>query len=144
MVHALEVVHGVLAPDGRLVDIHPVEDAPPIEVRIADAMYLAGWLREEDDYVEYAQADAAIAEAVRRGWYRMERQDNFTFTVHADTIETLREYLYETWEDAIVEDSVVSRAQELMRNIEADKEVILSVPVWIGRLQPLQRVPSVG
>ena len=50
MVHALETIHGLLKPDGRLIDIHPSGDPPPIIVRIGERSEIAGWLQETDDF----------------------------------------------------------------------------------------------
>ena len=41
MVHALQEINRVLAPDGCLISIHPIRDAPIIEVRPPDRVVFA-------------------------------------------------------------------------------------------------------
>ena len=119
MVHALEKAHELLQPEGVLVDIHPSGEPPPIVVRLGKESYLAGWLREEDDYVEYAQADAALE-------------------THATAVVELREFLARTWEDAIIDDGVAQRATDLLQSAPtADKEVVLQERIRIGRYRKL-------
>ncbi len=86
MVHALEKIHELLEPDGRLIDIHPSGEPPPIEVRVGQQVTVVGWMKETDDFVEYAQASAALSEAIERGWLDVERKGMFEFVTHADSI----------------------------------------------------------
>jgi hypothetical protein len=137
MVHALEVIHNLLEPGGWLLDIHPSGDPPRIEVRLGDRNHLAGWMRESDDYIEYAQADQALAEVVECGLFTLEKSGTFPFNTYADSIDELRSYLAETWQDAIVDDQVARRVEDLLRSLEADKEVVLREVVKISHLRPL-------
>lgn len=137
MVHALEKIHWLLKPDGRLIDIHPSGQPPPIMVRVGAERFLAGWLKEEDDYIEYAQADGALGQVVRQGLFVLERRETFAFTTCADTLSDLRHYLAKTWQKAIIEDNVARRIDELMSNIERDKEIIVREVIKIARLRPL-------
>ena len=140
MVHALENAHTLLKPDGRIVDIHPDGQPPPIVVRLGAASHLAGWLREEDDYVEYAQADAALSTVVARGLFRWEARSHFTFNTHAESVAELKAFLARTWEDAIVDEGVARRASELLRGAPvADKEVVLQEGIKIGRLRRVEQ-----
>jgi len=128
----------LLHPEGVLVDIHPSGEPPPIVARLGTEFYLAGWLREEDDYVEYAQADAALETVVAQGRFRREARSHFTFTTHATTVVELREFLARTWEDAIIDDGVALRATELLQSAPtADKEVVLQERIRIGRYRKL-------
>jgi hypothetical protein len=108
-------------------------------VRVGADSYLAGWLQETDDYIEYVQADEAIAQAITNDWFALERQDIFSFTFHAETIDALADYLDETSEDAILDDMIIMRAHDLMLSGEPDKEVTMRVPVSISQLRPLPR-----
>jgi hypothetical protein len=137
MVHALLKTRELLAPGGRLIDIHPLEDPRPIEVRIADQVHLAGWLQEADDYIEYVQAGEAVAQAIRQGWFVEEKRSIFRFTYYADTIIELRDHLSETSEDMIVDDLVVMRVTDLMHSATDDQSVMMHIPVQVSRLRPL-------
>ncbi len=66
MVHALETIHGLLKPDGILLDIHPTNEPATIAVRLRERLIPAGWVQESDDYVEYEWADEALQRVVRQ------------------------------------------------------------------------------
>ncbi|MCZ7669606.1 MAG: hypothetical protein M5U34_21730 [Chloroflexi bacterium] len=136
MVHALEKIHTLLKPDGFLIDIHPTPEPPPIEVRLGAESHRVGWVREVDDYCEYVAADEALATAVSRKLYTWQKQGTFAFTTYADTILDLRHHLAETWTDAIIDDDVIRRTQDLMQTPELDKEVVLREAIKIARLKP--------
>ena len=137
MVHALEQIHFLLKPDGVLIDIHPIGEPPPIEVRLGADIHTVGWVREADDYCEYVAATEALKTAVSRHLYTWQKQGTFTYTVYTDTILDLCEYLAETWTDAIIDNDVIRRTQDLMQTPEADKEVILREIITIARLHPI-------
>lgn len=137
MVHALEHAHRLLSRNGRLIDIHPLGEPPPIEVRLGGDVHHAGWLLEEDDYVEYIQASEALDTVIRRGLFALERQGTFAFITYADSLADLQSYLENEWHDAILEDRVAGRIEELMSSTEPDQEIILRDEVQIRRLRPL-------
>lgn len=136
MVHALEKLHRLLKPDGLLIDIHPTAEPASIEARISARTTLAGWLQETDDYAEYEHADEALAQAVRKRWFDVERQGTFEFVTYANDVAELRAFLAEEWEDARIDDMTVTRVDELMSTPERDKEVTLRESVRIARLKP--------
>ncbi len=135
MVHALERIHASLEPDGSLIDIHPSGEPPPIEVRIGRQVTVVGWMKETDDFVEYAQAGAALSEAIGRGWFEVERKGTFEFATHADSISDLREYLAKEWKDAILEEAVMAKATELLITLERDQELVVREQIRIARLR---------
>ena len=137
MVHALERAQRLLKRNGRLIDIHPSGEPPPIEVRLGQEIYHVGWLCEEDDYIEYLQANEAIDEAVARHLYARERAGIFAYTTYADTLADLQSYLETEWHDAYIEDVVAGRIEDLMSSIEPDQELILRDEIQITRLRPL-------
>ena len=64
MVHALKLIHQLLATNGRLIDIHPIGEPPPITIRLGDEHHLVGWMRETVEYDPYALAEEALETAV--------------------------------------------------------------------------------
>jgi len=137
MVHALEKIHGLVEPGGILLDIHPTPEPPRLEVRLGARTILAGWLKETDDYVEYEDADAALASAIARGLFAVERQGRFSFVTYADSFAELREYLAEEWKDAVIDDLTAARIEDLLSAPERDKEVILRESIRIARMKPV-------
>lgn len=69
MVHALESIHRLLAPGGRLVDIHPFAEAPLIEIHQGG---LITFSEPAPDYplAEIEQAEKALAQVIGRGGSR--------------------------------------------------------------------------
>ncbi len=142
MVHALEKATRLLADDGVLIDIHPTSEPAHLEVRVAGAVEPAGVVMEASGGVEYHQADAAIAKAVRRGMLRRDGSDLFTFLTHAASLEELRDHLADAWTDAIIEDASAMRVEQLLREAGAGGEVMLRERVRISRLRATRRGPT--
>jgi len=137
MVHALEIIHRLLRPHGKLIDIHPVGEPSPVEVRVGRQTTLVGRLTETDDFVEYGQADAALAQVVQRRLFVLEREATFPFITHADSMSELREYLAKEWKDAILDDQTARKAEELLAGPERDKELLVHDRVHILQLSDI-------
>ena len=136
MVHALELARQLLLPNGRLLDLHPTGEPPPIEIRMGTEISRVGFLRETDDFVEYGLADAAVARVIREGLFVIEKSDQYSFDIHADGLEELLSYLAEEWTDAVIDDDIVKRIESLLSSSETDKEIILRDRIYIARLRP--------
>jgi hypothetical protein len=134
MVHALEILHGLLKPGGVLIDIHPNGEPPPIEAHVAGEVHLAGYLDETDDFEEYFKADEALAEVTARGLFVLEREGLFTFMTHASTITELADFLVAEWSDSVVHEETIARSKDLMGEPGDGKEIVLRESVRIARL----------
>lgn len=137
MVHALKQIHGVLGANGRLLDIHPNGEPPPIFVRLDDERHLAGWIQEQSDYVSYAQAEDALREAVQRGWFRREQRQPITFATYATDLEAVRQHLRQNWQDAWIEELVAMQIENQLSNLAREKELIVEEQIWLSRYQPI-------
>ena len=73
MVHALEEIHRLLKPNGKLIDIHPVSEPSPIEIHQAGKVDLVGLLSVRQWCFEFEQADIALAEIIQRGMFTAEQ-----------------------------------------------------------------------
>jgi hypothetical protein len=137
MVHALEMVSDLLKPGGRLIDIHPSGQPPPIELLCGANRILLGYLQETDNFIEYAQANAALAQAVDNGWFSLESQAYFTSCTWADSVAELWEFLAQTWSDAVLPDETAARSAEKQAglvNPEAQNAVVITEAIRITRL----------
>lgn len=119
MVHALEEIQRLLRPDGRLIDIHPVVEAPLIEVRHGDEVVLA----EPDpshDGQEMLHAEDALSKLIERGLFAMEASREFDFSVYGSSVAELRDFRARTgaYDTRPVDDAVAARAAELYARVE--------------------------
>ncbi len=137
MVHALEKIHQLLQPNGRLLDIHPFGQPPPIEVRLDGEVFQAGWLQESDEYVEYEQANQAVAGVVKQGLFVVEERSRFAFETHASSLAELQAFLAENWKDAIVEEQVAGQIEAYMASIAQEKVIVIREVIQASRLRPL-------
>jgi hypothetical protein len=135
MVHALEIIHGLLKLGGLLIDIHPNGEPPPIEAHVGGEVRLAGYLDETDDFEEYFKADDALADVTGRGLFVLEREGLFIFMTHASTIMELADYLEAGWSDSVLHEETIERATELMGEPGDGREIILRESVRIARFR---------
>jgi hypothetical protein len=103
MVHALDEIHRVLTPGGILVDLRPLADSWPVEVLQGESSVVTGRLIDlptglGDDLA----ANAAIAEAVLRGWFRFEKVFNFRLYEYWDDPDEMIAYISERWADLVL------------------------------------------
>lgn len=111
--HALETIHGLLKPNGRLIDIHPRGLPTPLYALDEKNKILLGHIQETDDFIEYRQADQAIQNVLSRNKYGLMDEEVFAYSTYASSLEELSEHLKETWSDAILEDSIWQKAKQL-------------------------------
>lgn len=137
--HALEIIHALLKPDGSLIDIHPSGQPPPIEACIAGPPHLLGYLQETDDFIEYAQANAALAEIIQRGLFTVEQQGEFVFFTRTGSVEELHVYLMDKWSDAVIPAEIEIRARELSLSVGQISSVQLGEQVLITRLRKISQ-----
>ncbi len=139
MVHALETVHGLIAPGGRVIDVHPLSGRAEISVRSGDALIHAGWLREANNGIEYAHAERALRAVVKSGLFAVGDERSFSFVHHAGSLAELREYLARSWKDAIIDDDVAVRIARLLGEAGTEGEVQVRELPRMTRLEPVRR-----
>ena len=116
--HALEILHGLLRPGGVLIDIHPSGEPPSIELACGGQRRVAGYIQETDNFIEYTQADTAIAQAVAQGWFSIEREDTFEFFVRTATIAEMRDFLEHNYNDAILAPEIDQKIEEWLGSLD--------------------------
>jgi hypothetical protein len=140
MVHALKQIQRMLQGEHScLLDIHPNGEPPPIYVRLDDERHLVGWIQEESDYDKYGQADEALHEVVRRGWFHKAQRQLTTFAIYATDLAALRDHLRQNWQDARIEALVAMQIETHLSSLAIEKEVIFEEQIWLSRLQPIFR-----
>ena len=136
MVHALEQIHSLLEPGGKLIDIHPNGELAEIIYPLEGQAHLIGYVQETDDYIEYRQADEAIETVVSKGLFQVEKMGQFEFLTHADSFDELKAFLDENWGDAVILDEVVTDAKKLEAKY-GEYKTILRQQARIGLLKPI-------
>jgi hypothetical protein len=119
MVHALEDIHRLLRPGGDLIDIHPVLEAPLVEVyQGGKVIFTESW----PDYSgeDYRQAEQALAQVVARRLFVIEGSGEFDFLTYGSSVAELRNFLAEAgaYEERPKDDAVVARESELFAHVE--------------------------
>jgi len=134
MVHALHRAHGLLAPGGRLVDLHPSVETARVDANGASI----GTLDAEQADCRHAAADAALARALNGGLFVVESEADFWFWTFGDTIEELRDHVHSSWRHTRVGAPLIARAQAA---VQADRSTVLRIAehVRITRLRPADR-----
>jgi hypothetical protein len=135
MVHALEIIHTLLKPGGVLIDIRPTTRRAEILARTKEGLHFIGYLEETEDQVEYAQAEAALEQAIQAGIFAIDYEDHFTFSDYTDTIQSLEKYLAENWKDAILTPAVLDAALTLQNAPGGVAEIELTEHIHIVRLR---------
>jgi hypothetical protein len=97
MVHALAECRRVLTPGGLLIDLRPFAGNWPLDVMTPTQQWTAGTLDDSLEQPDDQAANAAIAAAVRAGWFVPERATTFEFAWYWDTLAELEAYLVERW-----------------------------------------------
>lgn len=144
MVHALEIIHRLLKPGGRLVDIHPSGEPPPVFARSGNREELAGWLQETDDFVEYFQAEAALADVIDKRLFSQTSQASFIFSTYSGNIAELKEFLIATWSDVLIPNELIHRAEVLQRKLQGKHgkvEVVFRERIRITLLHRMDAQP---
>lgn len=147
MVHALEEIHRLLKPDGKLIDIHPVAEHSSIEIHRNGKIDPAGQLEVSQWCVDFAEADKALDEIIQRGVFRVEQKGNFDTLTYYDSVsemntalkESIHKYVREgepvDEEVAHVEELAV-QAEDLLRVAGKEARLVLREKDHISRLKP--------
>jgi hypothetical protein len=111
MVDALRRASRWVKADGCVIDVHPTNAIPPIEV----AGRRVGHVATPDGPARHAAADAALRESIASGLYVEAASATFDFYTWGDTLDELRDHIEENWCDArvVVRDGGAGRARAI-------------------------------
>ncbi|MBI2973615.1 MAG: hypothetical protein HYY39_07510 [Armatimonadetes bacterium] len=146
MVHALEEIHRLLRPDGSLIDIHPVLEAPLIEAYQGANVLFA---EPSPDYSgeDYRQAEHALAQIVQRRLFVIDRKGEFDFLTYGSSVAELRDFLAKAnaYDQRPKDEAVAAREAELYTRVEESMqtagegaEVAYHERARIARLKPMR------
>ena len=146
MVHALEEVKRLLRRDACLIDIHPVREVPIIQVRTADEVFFAEPSTSYDYDDDLQHAEDALASAIERALFFLDRSHEFEFVTIASSVTELRDFfavsgaydqdpLDETTESRVQE--LYDRVDEVMRTSGDHARVVHLERARMSRLDPV-------
>jgi hypothetical protein len=121
MVHALEEIKRLLRRDACLIDIHPVREAPLIEVRTADEIRFAEPSASYDYDDDMRHAEDALAWAIERGLFVLDRSHQFEFVTIAASVVELRDFfaVSNAYEEGPLDEATDARVEALYARVEA-------------------------
>ena len=139
MVHALDEVRRVLAPDGILIDLRPLADNWRVEVVSLREVKRTG--RVEDLPVQTngdVAANAAIQAAEKRGWFKREQDELFPLFYSWDTPSEMEEFVDDDWSDFVgMEEDTRRATRSAWAVADGDSRVRVRVEILIARLRKL-------
>ena len=119
MVHALEIIHRLLTPAGRLIELHPFAEAAVIEI------HQGGLITFSEPVPAYAvediqHAEKALAQAIGRGLFAVERERHFEFRTYASSVAELVAHLAEqkSLTDRSQDEGVAAQYEEMAAEVE--------------------------
>lgn len=118
-----------------MLDLRPISGNWPVEVAARSGIAGCGRLADtEEGQQDDRAADGAIQEARRRGWFVLERQDEFPFWYYWDTPSEMKEFIETEWEDfEALDESVLRGVQAAWAVADADARVRVRLGMWIAR-----------
>lgn len=148
MVHALEIIHRLLKPNGFLIDIHPVAEDSSIELHQNGKIDLVGHLRVHQWCVDFEQADEALTEIVQRGMFAVEEKGMFITLTHYDSVaemgasfkESIGKYSRDdesAEEDVKQIETLTAQAEKLLQAAGSGADLLLREKDHISRLKPI-------
>jgi len=146
MVHALEEIHRLLKPGGVLIDIHPVSGPSMVEIHQNGKIDMVGNFSVSQWITDFQQADDALVIIVQRGMFSVERHRSFDTLTYYDSVGEMRggfiESIHKYARDAESKEvalphveTLVARAEELMRAASDDVKLVLREHDHISRLR---------
>jgi hypothetical protein len=120
MVHALEEIKRLLRRDACLIDIHPVREAPIIEVRMADQVFFTEPSASYDYDDDLQHAEDALASAIEQALFFLDRSHEFEFVTIASSVVELRDFFAVSgaYDQDPLDEATESRVQELYARVD--------------------------
>jgi hypothetical protein len=135
MVHALSEIRRVLVPNGILIDLRPVLNHWPVEVKSERETCATGRIRDLPlGLADDEAANKSIAQAQQNRWFAREAEEFFPFYYSWDSPSEMEEWIAEEWHEFIELDEESTRATRSTWALgDADSAVRVGVNMLITR-----------
>jgi hypothetical protein len=135
MVHALREIRRVLAPDGILIDLRPLDERWPVEVASARETRQIGRLLDlEHAITSDESANRAMERMQADGLFARETQEFFPLFYYWDSPNEMQDFIREEWEDFnALEEETLRAARSAWAVADGDSRVRIRVKMLIAR-----------
>ena len=135
MVHALREIHRVLAPNGILIDLRPLDERWPVEVTSARETHQIGRLLDYEFAITSDEsANRAVEQVAAEGGFVREAGEFFPFFYYWDTPNEMQAYIEREWEDYNgLEEETMQAARSAWAVADADSRLRIRVKMLITR-----------
>lgn len=140
MVHALEECWRVLTPGGYLVDTRPLSGNMRLDVITDNQAEFAGLVDDSAWVVDDEETAQALETVIQRGLFKNEEESVFTFHDYWDTLEQLRAYTQEKWEETHLPEPVWHKAEDLVRQSGGRIHIRISHKMLFSRYRKLEGI----
>jgi hypothetical protein len=113
-VNALERMWAALRPDGLLLDIRPAQQRPLVEVRWGESAVTVGQVNDLYRFETLRVADDALQTLVDARRFTREREVDFGFVYHFESVDAWLEYMSEHWNSAVLNADLIVRARDAL------------------------------
>jgi len=135
MVHALREVHRVLAPNGILIDLRPLDERWPVEIASARETRPAGRLLDSETALATDQsANQAVEQVAREKLFAKEKEEFFSYFYYWDTPNEMQTFINEEWENFNeLDEATMQVVRSAWAVADADSRVRLRMKMLITR-----------
>ncbi len=137
MVHALQVVHRLLRPDGLLLDLRPAPIHRHVGIKEGDLYHDIG--RLDEVLVDDRAADRAIREVISQGYYRRIHRDKFIVNRYLDSLDSFKDWYEEFSHDKPCKFNprLVERVKTVQYSLTSQASLVITGPVIINLLKKI-------
>ena len=135
MVHALREAHRVLKPHGLLFDMRPALKHRRVGLSRAGRWHVVGTMRE--NFSDDRAANAAVAQILREGLFRRERQMQLDLRRYLDTLKGLDSWLNE-YSKLGRHDWLVKRVQRALVKEPGETKIVVRGPLQISVMRKVR------
>ena len=135
MVHALDEIRRVLVPGGILIDLRPLADNWRVEVVSLREVKRTGHVEDLPGQTNGDLAsNAAMLEVEKRGWFKREQDELFSFIYSWDTPSEMEEFVKDDWGDFIeLQDDTRRTTRAAWAVADGDSRVRIKMNILIAR-----------
>jgi hypothetical protein len=137
MVHALQVVHKILRPQGVLINVHDIPIPHLIEVHSSGGITRVGWITDKTDFESERSAYQALTQEVANGNFMLENEINYNLNISLDDLNELQTWLAETWGSAVLPEKTSQRIEMEMRNAGKQARIVIIIPARMTKLRAI-------